>query len=172
MLSIFPVRRESALVVLSRCFRAPAILATALATILPSTTHAAPLTAAQMTATARQIISQRMLDPSSLQMRNAKVLTLTSPQGKQVQVLCGEYNAKNRMGGYTGFKVFAYEPVEMGGVLSIDLPRRMDFFSIDGKTDLGSAEDAVKSGLPSEEISRRNQKNVDYGVKYAPACMS
>lgn len=148
------------------------LVITTIASLAMTPIAASAATPASMTAAARQIISQRLVDPASIQLRNTKLITTVSPKGQSVQVLCGEYNGKNRLGGYTGFKLFAYEPAEMGGVLSIDLPRRMDFFSSDGKTDLGDAEDAVRSGLPTEEISRRNQKNVDYGVKYAPACLA
>lgn len=133
-------------------------------------TPAAAQAPAAMTATARQIIAQRMVDPNSLQLRNTRIVKITSPQGKQVELLCGEYNAKNRMGGFTGYTTFAYEPAEMGGVLSLALPRRMDFFSNDGKTDMGDPTAMIRDGLPGVEVDRRIERQRIYALQYAPPC--
>jgi hypothetical protein len=49
---------------------------------------------------AKQLISERLTDPGSAQFRR---LVHTGKQGK---IICGEVNARNRLGGYDGFKVF------------------------------------------------------------------
>tara|TARA_R110002049_G_scaffold275802_1_gene453939 strand:+ start:1126 stop:1452 length:327 start_codon:yes stop_codon:yes gene_type:complete len=49
---------------------------------------------------AKEEISYHMIDPSSVQFRN-----LVSYSGG---VVCGEFNAKNRMGAYVGYQEFIY----------------------------------------------------------------
>ena len=73
----------------------------------------------QMTAGAKALISERVLDPSSLQYRKMRSVN-GEVEGSKGPMLCGQYNAKNRMGGYVGFKDFIYDPrkklvVSMGG---------------------------------------------------------
>ena len=128
-------------------------------------------TQAAMTAQAKAIIAKRMVDPASLQLRNTKLVRTVSPQGRPVEVLCGEYNAKNRMGGFTGFKMFLFEPVEMGGIMSIDLPRGMDFFGLDGR----DARQDLSIRLPGEsvaEVSDRYERASAYAIEYVRPCFS
>jgi hypothetical protein len=76
-------------------------------------------TVPQMTVAAKRLIADRVIDPSSLQYRKlrlvpGKIETSNGP------MLCGQYNSKNRMGGYVGFKDFIYDPrkkmvVTLGG---------------------------------------------------------
>lgn len=59
-----------------------------------------------------------LVDPGSVQFRNMQVY-LNVPASKlrtsgtgEVEVVCGEYNSKNRMGGYIGFKYFYWDSGE------------------------------------------------------------
>jgi hypothetical protein len=57
---------------------------------------------------AKKKIESQLADPLSAQYRNIT----TSSQG----VVCGEVNAKNKMGGYTGFQQFVYNGLFVGEV--------------------------------------------------------
>ena len=57
--------------------------------------------AATQIASAKAIIAHSVKDPGSLQYRSVK----SAASG-----VCGEYNAKNAMGGYVGFKHFMFMP--------------------------------------------------------------
>lgn len=48
---------------------------------------------------AKSAVEKTLLDPSSAQFRNMHIAKLKP-------IVCGEVNAKNRMGGYVGFKRF------------------------------------------------------------------
>lgn len=50
----------------------------------------------------RALLGSRLVDPGSLQLRNLR--TVEGP------ALCGEFNAKNRMGGYNGYERFIFDP--------------------------------------------------------------
>ena len=52
---------------------------------------------------AEETVSYGLNDPSSAEFRNERVV---GPVGKGY--VCGEVNAKNRMGAYAGFRPFAY----------------------------------------------------------------
>lgn len=60
---------------------------------------------------------RRLIDPSSLQIRNLKVflavptykLRASGSNATSADVVCGEFNSKNRMGGYVGFKYFYWD---------------------------------------------------------------
>lgn len=49
-------------------------------------------------------VEERLNDPASAQFRNLKYVGSWLPSGESI--LCGEVNAKNRMGGYVGFRKF------------------------------------------------------------------
>lgn len=78
-------------------------------------------------AQAKKIIAAEMVDPGSLQFRNLRIVH-GSVQGKALTIACGEYNTKNRLGGYVGFAKFAYEPTLMRGVISLKAEGGMDIF--------------------------------------------
>jgi hypothetical protein len=63
---------------------------------------------ARATVALRDAVKERMKDPDSIQFRNVEVFHHkakdVTPAG--VYVLCGEVNAKNSYGGYTGFSLF------------------------------------------------------------------
>lgn len=80
---------------------------------------------------AKALIAGRMNDPSSLQYRKLRVVNETV-HGKALTVACGEFNAKNKMGGYVGFQTFAYEPTVLKGVMTFD-GGNFDYFTSDGK---------------------------------------
>ena len=63
---------------------------------------------------AKKEVESRLSDPSSAQYRNIT----TSSQG----VVCGEVNAKNKMGGYTGFEMFVYNAAGYGS--GVDYPKK------------------------------------------------
>lgn len=50
---------------------------------------------------AKKEIESTLIDPSSVQYRNIVAYS--------EDAVCGEFNAKNRMGGYVGFKPFVYQ---------------------------------------------------------------
>jgi hypothetical protein len=75
---------------------------------------------------AQKIIAAEMVDPGSLQYRKLRVVR-SAVQGKFLSVACGEYNARNKMGGYTGFATFAYEP-SLNGVVSYKAGGGIDLF--------------------------------------------
>lgn len=52
----------------------------------------------------REPVLSSLSDPDSAKFRNE---TLISPWRANNSVLCGEINAKNRMGGYSGYRSFA-----------------------------------------------------------------
>lgn len=61
-------------------------------------------TTPELTIKAEEIVKQQLKDPSSAQFRNAFI---TTPADDTSQIsYCGEVNAKNAYGGYTGFKPF------------------------------------------------------------------
>jgi hypothetical protein len=84
---------------------------------------------------AKALIAERMVDPSSLQYRKLRVVQETV-QGKRLTVACGEFNSKNKLGGYTGFRTFAYETTTVKGVIAFD-GGKFDLFTFDG-ADLNS----------------------------------
>ena len=60
---------------------------------------------------AKKKIEGQLIDPSSVQYRNIIV-----KNGPSSVIVCGEFNAKNRMGGYTGFKPFVYNIAGSGDI--------------------------------------------------------
>lgn len=50
---------------------------------------------------AKETLNKLLFDPGSAQIRNVR-------RDKADVFVCGEFNAKNRMGGYAGFKAFVY----------------------------------------------------------------
>lgn len=83
-----------------------------------------------MLAKAKSLIGAHMVDPSSLQFRNLRLIHQTV-LGKAMTIACGEYNAKNHFGGYAGFQPFAYEPTELKGVMTYG-GDSVSFFGLDG----------------------------------------
>ena len=80
---------------------------------------------------AKKAIESELLDPGSVKYRNIIIkkkqsfasmmdAARTGSEGKpNYATVCGEVNAKNRMGGYTGFKPFIYNR-SGNGTLDID----------------------------------------------------
>ena len=77
----------------------------------------------------RSYFEQTLIDPSSVQFRNlqvfldvpgSKLRTSGSKSGPLVDVVCGEMNSKNRMGGYVGFKHFYWDSDEKKAVGPLD----------------------------------------------------
>ena len=62
----------------------------------------------------RKPILERLNDPDSAQFRNEWLLFGWSEWSVKGNILCGEVNAKNRMGGYAGYVKFR----SIGGVLT------------------------------------------------------
>lgn len=67
----------------------------------PSSADEAPSDAV-VNAAARQAVLWKLTDPDSAKFRN--VIVVAKPG--QAKAVCGEVNAKNRMGGYAGYKRF------------------------------------------------------------------
>ena len=78
-------------------------------------------------AQAKRIIAAEMVDPHSLQYRLVRVVHRTV-EGKPLSIVCGEFNAHNRMGGYMGYAKFAYEPTVLHGIISMKPEGGMDLF--------------------------------------------
>lgn len=58
-------------------------------------------------------------DPEATRFRNLEVREKVGNEGKKYLNLCGEFNAKNRVGAYTGYQKFYGTPTE---VLMINAP--------------------------------------------------
>lgn len=69
-------------------------------------------------AEAKKVIASEMVDPGSLQYRKLRVARGVI-EGRQLTLVCGEYNARNQLGGYTGYASFVYESTLLGGVASL-----------------------------------------------------
>lgn len=52
------------------------------------------------TALAKEAVRQRLVDPESTKFRNVRHV--------EGELVCGEFNAKNRAGGYVGYRRFVY----------------------------------------------------------------
>ena len=63
----------------------------------------------------RVYFNKLLVDPGSVQFRDLKIyLNVPTPKLRtagtgEVNVVCGEYNSKNRLGGYVGFKYFYWD---------------------------------------------------------------
>ena len=77
----------------------------------------------------RIYFEQTLIDPSSVQFRNiqvfldvpgSKLRTKGSKTTPLVDVVCGEMNSKNRMGGYVGFKSFYWDSDEKKAIGPLD----------------------------------------------------
>lgn len=55
-------------------------------------------------------ITKDLKDPDSAKFRNEFIRKFTNPEGKAIFMVCGEINAKNSYGGYTGFTPYYYLP--------------------------------------------------------------
>lgn len=121
-----------------------------------------------MAKNASKIIAARLVDPDSIVLRNTRVVSATSPAGAPVTLLCGEYNARNRLGGYAGFQSFIYEPTEMQGVMT--LSEDMTFMSADGRSDYSP--DAMKNlSVDPDKLMARFEQLTPYLMVYWDPCM-
>ncbi len=119
--------------------------------------------AATMSGSAKKIMTGRLIDPRSLAIRNTSTKTAKATDGRTVTILCGEYNAKNRFGGYVGYKTFIYEPVVMKGVLSFDQAFALEFMSADGQGDVTrDADSAIQSGASLTTLTARSRTATDF----------
>lgn len=116
-------------------------------------------TVASMGASAKKILSARLVEPASLQLRNLRTKQVTLA-GVTQTILCGEYNAKNRMGGYNGFKAFAYDPKTYKAVVTLSMGGRsgieIGYYSEDGSGDFDSSDDpgdVLRAGVSSKRLS-------------------
>jgi hypothetical protein len=142
-----------------------------------STTTSSP--EAALAAKAKRIIAQRLVDPGSLSVRGTRV-AMATVDGREVKLLCGEYNSKNRLGGFVGFKPFVYEPAAMKGVLTLGDDYEYDFFSESGSADFiqsqtdAAMEAAAAAGrldAVTAELQLANHRYGDFAVKYFPVCL-
>lgn len=120
-----------------------------------------------MAKSASKLIAARLVDPDSIVLRNARVVSATSPSGTSVTLLCGEYNARNRLGGYAGFQSFIYEPGELKGVMTIG--EDLTFMSADGRSDYSI--DAVRDlNVDSNEMKARFDRLKPFLMDYWDPC--
>ena len=61
--------------------------------------------ASQAVEAAKKAVEANLKDPLSVQYRNVKAY-------KPINIVCGEFNAKNSMGGYVGFTYFIYDKAQ------------------------------------------------------------
>ncbi len=142
------------------------------ALIVATPTVASAQTAPALTKSANEIIARRLLDPASLQIRNTAVKTAISTNGQKVTILCGEYNAKNRFGGYIGFKTFVYEPAVLQGILSFESDLSMDFMSITGADDFShDPKSDIKAGRNLDNLRVTYAEAGEYAISYLPVCL-
>lgn len=154
-----------------------ALVSLASATSALSTTTSSP--APGQAAKARRIIAQRLVDPDSVTIRGIRLATATV-DGRDVKLLCGEYNSKNRLGGFVGFKPFVYEPAIMKGVLTLSDEYEYDFFSESGSGDfiqsqtdeiMEAAAAAGRLDAVTAELQAANHRYGAFAVKYFPVCL-
>lgn len=81
--------------------------------LTPVAVHQAAPSASAI-ASAKNAVSQQLKDPNSMQTRRLR--GYKSPLGDVI--VCGEYNAKNSFGAYTGFSMF-YVRLRSGAVKSM-----------------------------------------------------
>lgn len=58
---------------------------------------------------AENAVRQMLKDPGSVEFRNVSVIQLSTAEG-DAPIVCGEFNARNSLGGYVGFEPFAWHP--------------------------------------------------------------
>ena len=135
--------------------------------------------AAPLAAKAKRIIAQRLVDPDSLTVTGTRLASAII-DGREVKLLCGEYNSKNRFGGFVGFKPFVYEAAVMKGVLTLGDDYEYDFFSelgsgdfIQSQTDaaMEAAAAAGRLDAVTAELQAANHRYGDFAVKYFPVCL-
>jgi hypothetical protein len=76
------------------------------------------LTASQVEAIEGQV-RYTLIDEESARFRNIRAAQVTNAEGEPEVVFCGEVNAKNRMGGFAGFRIFH-------GVITDGRPQLLD----------------------------------------------
>lgn len=118
-----------------------------------------------MAAKARRLIASHLTDPSSLQLRDIRVVQ-AMVDGQKRPILCGEYNSRNKVGGYVGYTGFVYEPSVVKGVITMNA----DYFSADGTNDvigddLPSSDAGIKRVLAQAKIMGAQAK------EHLPACV-
>lgn len=154
----------------------PALL---VAAALPSAVMGATPMKSPLGAKAKSIIAVRLVDPNSLVVRNTHVATL-SADGQSITLVCGQYNSKNRFGGYVGFKEFVYEPAMMKGVLTLGGEYDYDFFSENGSGDflyhqtdaeLEAAAAAGRLDEVSKQLDDANHRYSQFAMRYFPVCL-
>lgn len=79
------------------------LLITALAALLPSCNYV-PGTNSYKIAQTEIFIDEIVIDPESTKYRNVTISSIIAPNNGHT--VCGEINARNKMGGYTGFTRF------------------------------------------------------------------
>lgn len=62
---------------------------------------------AKFVSAAKEQAARDLIDPSSAQFRDLEVREWVGAENKKHLALCGQINAKNRMGGYVGFRIFS-----------------------------------------------------------------
>jgi hypothetical protein len=73
---------------------------------------------------ALETVASQLIDPSSAQFRNVRMVTT----GEGKATLCGEVNGRNRYGGYVGFTPFSYDTgTRKAFLVSSDDPIVRDF---------------------------------------------
>lgn len=65
---------------------------------------------------AKALVSENMKDPSSVQWRRIKVVSIGSGANK-ITTVCGQFNAKNSYGAYVGFTDFYFKASDPDAVV-------------------------------------------------------
>ena len=65
-----------------------------------------PGTAANLEARARDVLSDHLYDAESARFRGLAAIDSYEKDGKSERIICGQVNAKNRLGAYIGFRNF------------------------------------------------------------------
>ena len=81
----------------------PAIAAVLMIALAPTVAAITPAEAGTAVAKAKTKVAERLIDPASAQFRSVAVYV---GRAGEHYGLCGEVNARNRLGGYTGFVPF------------------------------------------------------------------
>jgi len=83
-----------------------------------------PGTQASLENEARGALESSLFDAESTKFKDLKAVNAVIG-GKSIRIICGEFNGKNKMGAYVGFKRFVVAPEE--GLRANDLDLGLDF---------------------------------------------
>ena len=121
------------------------------------------------------IISKRMIDPGSVVVNDAHTVHVPT-KDKPLVLVCGTYNARNRLGGYAGSDDFVYEASFLKGVLTLNLEQRqIAFFSEAGdRPDFDGSPEGIKQAVRmgyGDRLEKDSEAYVNFAQTLLPYCL-